>query len=54
MRAGENACKEQTSPWRGMRQLPGYVLLPMEYLERDEGGASPWWECTLTLRDENV
>lgn len=43
-----NSCSESTRPWRGMASLPGYVLVPMWYIERDAGaGDSPWYECSV-------
>lgn len=43
---GANNCTESTRTWRGMPTLPGYVLLPMSYLEQN-GGDSPWYECSV-------
>lgn len=50
VQTGSNRCAEVTSAWTGTSGFPGYVLVPVKYIERDAAGAtdsSPWWDCEL-------
>lgn len=44
-----NTCEETKRAWKGMNVFPGYVLVPMWYLER-KGDESLWYDCIVEKR----